>query len=266
MPVITTTSGIPIILFNFPKETGVVLNLPPVPPFELLCIPDPEDPANTTCTPPILADGASTAEPGYPEDPADPGNACQPSLDSSIGLCSNSNYPIWNPGSNSVNCDTPTDQITDVISGCQQAVKNDQGSLDILEEAPSCCEAPAGMIRRTLQRYKRGTKRACPADPDYVNNPVPPGSCHSTYTCSYSKFRNVCANAKSAISSRGKPSILTYLADAKDLHATSPWYQGKFNLGGGGAQRLLRSGWGLTGERVESIQPSCLQPMLIRNN
>lgn len=190
--------------------------------------------------------------------------ACQKDVVTTTGTCSNGNFPVWDPLTFSVSCDYTAEAADDVMTECQQDI-NENLAQSILEAGQShyCC--PVARPKSIIDR--RQAAAACPVDPDYPNNPPKNGQYHSIFTCDYSKWPNVCANAQSAIVSRNKSPIMTYagpgarIGPMKDI--TKPWYANK----GGGGPGLYRyspdpkkysnfltnpgDGWGLNGCEVE---------------
>lgn len=186
-----------------------------------------------------------TKPPGY--------GVCQKDVVTTTGLCSNGNYPVWEPVTSSVSCEYTADQAPSVMDQCQKDIDSDL-EKSILEagESSSCC--PLARRRSPLER------RAC-VDPDYPNNPPANGLYHEVFICDYSKWPNVCANAQSAIAHRGKPDILTYTPNGRiGVMEKIPdvWYNGKAESGPGthlypAANFFVQrgDGWGLNGCQVE---------------
>ncbi|KAK8062432.1 carbohydrate esterase family 3 protein [Apiospora hydei] len=203
---------------------------------------DPKDPTNPTGNPTENPTRNPTANPtadptanptvdptAEPTNPTESNDACEPELDTSHGLCENGNYPVYDPGSGSVSCDFSREEAVDLLPECQKEVDESlEDSLDRLEQSRSCCPN-----FRLSERFSRMFARACPggpncvcpSNPQYRNNP-PPNGYHSVFTCDYRLWPNVCANAQSAIVSRGKSPIMTFVPDSK-LHTTNPYYNGK---------------------------------------
>lgn len=190
---------------------------------------------------------------------------CQPDVKTSTGLCSNGNYPIWDPVTSSVSCDYSADQAPDVMTSCQAEIDKDLGtSVDLAGQSSECCPLAkrSGFDIFGLMGKRQANNKNCGPDPDYPNNPPTGGkNYHKVFECDYDKWPNVCANAQSAIVSRGKSPIMTYAGPGarqgvmKDV--TKPWYSGKWESG---PKPLIDKatkkpkkthGWGLTGCEVE---------------
>lgn len=188
---------------------------------------DPNDP-----NPPPFPPTPEDAPPDGTEKP------CQPDVKTETGLCPNGNMPIFNPITLQVECDIADADASAFMSSCQKAIDEDLAdSVAHAELSSQCCAAN----KRELAGRQAGP--ACPNPPG--NNPPP---AQPTFTCDFNLWPNVCANARSAISSRGKPSVLTY-RQGSDLHVTGPWYNGKWQAGGQPTQHF--DGWGLIDCEVE---------------
>lgn len=109
---------------------------------------------------------------------------------------------------------------------------------------------------------RQGNAKNCAPDPDYPNNPPTGGkNYHEVFECDYDKWPNVCANAQSAIVSRGKSPIMTYAGPNKRegvmKNVPRPWYKGKWESGPDPKKDKITKlpikthGWGLTGCEVE---------------
>ncbi|KAH0167301.1 hypothetical protein KCU67_g3943, partial [Aureobasidium melanogenum] len=181
----------------------------------------------------------SSTEDSQPE-PEDEG--C---ISDKVGLCSNGNYPIWDPATGTISCDVSWDDIDDTMSDCQRVAET---QFNLSMQAIDCDESscPAAK-RRSLE--KRGTKRKSSSNPSFGNiaggscnkrhksSPFSldgqPGKCDATFHCDTDRWPNVCNNARSAIEKRAYKSILTYRAraDGKDLHLVQSWDNTHANWG-----------------------------------
>ncbi|THZ35414.1 pectin lyase-like protein [Aureobasidium pullulans] len=207
---------------------------------------------------------------------------CDASLSTSTGLCANGNFPFYNPSSGTVDCGVDSGLLDllggdDAIFSCQRVADEDPASSeDLISAAQSCCDSgdswqPLGKRFDGLNMFgllprAPKPKAACPnppAVPYYKANPPFNGICHRTYTCDgdpVTGFPNVCANARSAISSRGRTSVLTYKANA-EFHDTEVWAQGKYGWKGSvsvdyanrirNGDEFPKTGWGLIGCEIE---------------
>ncbi|KAH8421671.1 Glycoside hydrolase [Colletotrichum scovillei] len=183
---------------------------------------------------------------------------CQKDVITTTGTCHNGNYPVFDPLSFTVSCDHAADEAPDYMTECQKNLDKDldQSVLDALK-SHTCC--PAAKRQSPLERRQA----ACGVDPDYPNNPPSNGLYHSVFTCDYSRWPNVCANAQSAIVSRNKSPIMTYAGTNARVGAmekiTEPWYRSKWESGPGmysptnpkSAPNAKGEGWGLFGCQVE---------------
>ncbi|SCN74636.1 uncharacterized protein FFNC_11530 [Fusarium fujikuroi] len=256
--IVWDTPEIPKVKFKWPK-------FPELPTFHLPCIkvfgikvsgqcPKPEGPAPINDGPPPRPrpSGSPPSDPG--DDPCD--------FDMKSGMCDNGNYPVYDPGSNTISCDVPSDQLGSKVSQCQSHIDSKLDAVkDYLQGERSCCPASSkakrqeslGLFSSLINRSSgsfgfRLGKRAgdyCPAKNEDPRNP-PTGKCYATYTCPDKLYPNVCGNAKSAINIRGATSILTHQTGSK-LHDTSPWYKGRWKATSGRPQ----GGWKLDKCQVE---------------
>lgn len=188
--------------------------------------------------------------PPFPEDddpedeqPDEESEPCQPDVDTQTGLCANGNTPIFNPVTREVSCGIDDEDASAWMGSCQRAIDDDlSGAVAEAELSQECC---SDAKKRELGILDRPRPRAAPACP--VPNPNPPAGGY-TFTCDFDEWPNVCANARSAISARNKPSVLTYV-QGSDLHITPPWYNGKWQPGG--QPQTNFEGWGLIDCEVE---------------
>lgn len=214
----------------------------------LFCPPNGEWPS------PDFVDPGDPDPPPFPPPPDDPppgseGDICQPDVKTDVGLCPNGNLPIFDPVSMQVRCDISPDAAQSYMTGCQAALDEDLESAKAEAELSSeCCPAD---VRSKLGLPKNVKVPACPAP----NQPALP---LTTFTCDFNKWPNVCANARSAILSRGKPETLTYAGNSR-LHLTKPWYEGKWQSGSNPGKNKNPdlntvekfNGWGLVDCQVE---------------
>ncbi|KAK4933035.1 Glucan endo-1,3-alpha-glucosidase agn1 [Elasticomyces elasticus] len=184
--------------------------------------------------------------------PQDEGDRCDPNLSDEQGLCDNGNFPLYNPGTGKIDCSYSPADAQSKISACQAEAMDDQDrTLQIINQAKTCC-APArkrSILERTLQLFRRAD--ACmPTEPEPIEDESSPDIPMRTYTCP-SKFPNVCANARSAISARGESETMT--RQEKSHHYTGPWYLNKKSSQTveGKNENLAIAGWGLEGCNVE---------------
>lgn len=180
-----------------------------------------------------------------PDPPGGGSDICQPEVKTETGLCSNGNPPVWDPVSMTVRCDLSSEQAEDKKTACQKEIDAD---LEKAEEdaglSSQCCANAARGLQGALAGSSSIEQRApqCPKPPNFPKNPPANGVAHSTFTCSFDRWPNVCANARSAILKRGKPAVLTY--DPSDNHHKNAlWYNGK--------AIEATSGWALEGCEVE---------------
>lgn len=180
-------------------------------------------------------------DPDGPDDPDDPdeGDSCEADLSVDTGLCSNGNFPLYDPETALINCDYNSEDALDMMGSCQKEALNDPSSVqDAVDNAKNCdCGGSAatkrsvvplayeikytedGHINQTAWReyrrvlehenlFKPRADRRCASTTFPAVEAV--GACVATYTCNFDDFPNVCANARSAILERGKTSVLTY--------------------------------------------------------
>lgn len=215
----------------------------------------------SNCPPSGVGPGDDFIDPNDPNPPAFPPppdeplpgsdpDACQPEVKTDIGFCPNGNMPVFDPISLQMRCDLSAEDAGDFMTSCQASLDEDiEDSEAEAEHSTRCCENSAGS--NLLARQAGGS--SCPAPP----NPPGGGNGLRTFRCDFHKWPNVCANARSAINERGKPTTLTYALDS-GLHPTKPWYDNKFRPGGQPAKgeerfnNLLEfDGWGLIDCEVE---------------
>lgn len=132
-----------------------------------------------------------------------------------MGFCSNGNYPIWNPGTGRIDCDTPTSEAADNMSDCQEQAENDtEEVLNEIECVDQCPGSGAGLTTRAQN---------CKAPDSYEDDTT--GDCDGVFLCDTDKWPNVCNNVRSAFDNkRGASSplsILTYQGEGR--HDTSRW-------------------------------------------
>lgn len=198
------------------------------------------------------------------EDYDDNGNdACQEDVVTTTGLCPNGNYPVFLPDTATVSCDFSAEQAPDVMTACQEEIDDNLSeSVSAAGQSQSCC--PAASRRRSVFDFfglLSPRQAPCGPDPDYPNNPPPAGQDHhEVFLCDYDEWANVCANAQSAIVSRGKSPLMTYAGPNQRTgvmeEVTFPWYANKYHSGPKpkpnkktGITEL--DGWALTGCEVE---------------
>lgn len=176
-----------------------------------------------------------------PDPPGGGGDICQPEVKTETGLCSNGNTPVWDPVSMTVRCDLPSEQAEDQKTECQREIDADlEKAQDDAGRSSQCCANPAAGLQSANNIKQRAPQ--CPVPPNFPQNPPANGVAHSTFTCSFNRWPNVCANARSAILKRGKPAVLTY--DPNDNHHKNAlWYNGK--------SIEATYGWALEGCEVE---------------
>lgn len=186
---------------------------------------------------------------------------CQKDVVTTTGLCPNGNYPVWMPDTASVSCDFSVEQAPDVITACQEEIdENLDESVIEAGQSQSCCPGSKRSVFDILGLLSP-RQAPCGPDPDYPNNPPPAGQDHhEVFSCDYDEWPNVCANAQSAIVSRGKSPLMTYAGpnqrNGPMEEVTNPWYANKYHSGPKpkpnqktGITEL--DGWGLTGCEVE---------------
>lgn len=221
----------------------VFCNAPCLPGF---CPPGGGDPSHNDFLDPSDPNPPPGPPPGSNPSPAGSGSdICQPDVKTDTGLCSNGNVPIWDPASKTVRCDLSGAAADSQKTECQRDVdENLEDSKDHAEQSSQCCANAAAAAVDRLAEGNASIQAApsCPVAPNYRQNPPADGIAHKTFTCDYSRWPNVCANARSAIMVRGKPSILTYSAGG-GVHANELWYHSKV--------RSNTFGWTLDGCDVE---------------
>lgn len=160
-------------------------------------------------------------------------DCCNPDLSSDTGSCSNGNFPIFDIATGTINCDGSEEDINllggpdATLSACQNDADADPDDTDsAIEEAVGCCPASTAkrLFRNDLfgRQASGGQTSTCPSQPSmpfYEANPPQNGICHSTYTCDFAKWPNVCGNAASAIFARSRTSVLTYVPGSS-LHVS----------------------------------------------
>ncbi|KAK6067276.1 Killer toxin subunits alpha/beta 6 [Seiridium cupressi] len=177
---------------------------------------------------PDFVDPSDPDPPPFPPPTGDPppgagDEVCQPDVKTDSGLCPNGNVPIFDPVSMQVRCDFSADEAQSYMTSCQAALDEDyEDSKAEVELSSKCCSAG---VRREfgLSVNGRASNPVCPA-------PNPPPLPLATFTCDFDKWPNVCANTRSAISSRGKTNTLTFVKGFT-LYATRPWFLGKWLSG-----------------------------------
>ncbi|OTA07313.1 hypothetical protein A9Z42_0082210 [Trichoderma parareesei] len=155
----------PVIVWDTPEIPGVEFDwpqLPELPRFHLPCIkifgvvisgqcPTGPGPAPVNDGDPPDPE-SSTAPDSDPED--DP---CE--FDTSVGMCDNGNYPVFDPSSGTISCDVPSDQVDSQMGQCQQKIDNDIDAVrSYLDNERSCCstsskakrQAPGGLLSSLL--------------------------------------------------------------------------------------------------------------------
>lgn len=142
----------------------------------------------------------------------------QRNTNASTGLCDNGNFPLYDPGTGGINCDYTAEEAQSKITVCQSdAMNNPDDTQATIDQAKTCCDAPSGkrdIWNNILGLFRRASTPACtPAKQPPAPDPQP--VVMPTYTCP-ARFPNVCANARSAIETRGRSSILTRVS--KDKH------------------------------------------------
>lgn len=160
------------------------------------------------------------------------------------------------------------------MSTCQRrAEDNVEDVQSFLEWKKDCCPALAarqlfGLERRAPACPTPGAKPKVPTTFEYSTLPAG-ASCHSTFTCDFNQWPNVCGNAKSAINERGRTSILTYVnqqvSGTNEKHDVSLFANGKYGFSGRvgpkaksvaemklqNGENPARDGWGLIGCQIE---------------
>lgn len=101
---------------------GIVINGPvKLPPVDPPCLRKKCPP----CIKGVCPDGTSGGGGGGGDD------GCDPDLSADTGLCPNGNFPLYDPFSNSINCDVPDDEIGQYLSACQKEADDEYDySLD----------------------------------------------------------------------------------------------------------------------------------------
>lgn len=193
---------------------------------------DPDDPEHPPTEP-------EDDEPDQEDEEDEP---CQTDVVTETGLCPNGNMPIFSPITDEMHCDYDAEDAPSWLGSCQSAIDDDlSDAVAEAELSTQCCsdskKRELGIFDLPATKNKRAP--SCP---------VPATGGSFTFTCDFDKWPNVCANARSAISERGQPSVLTYRQGSK-LHVTDPWYHGKWQPGG--QPQTEFDGWGLINCEVE---------------
>ncbi|KAI9148439.1 hypothetical protein HJFPF1_12271 [Paramyrothecium foliicola] len=207
--------------------------------------------------PPDGGGGSDFNDPGDPNPPPlpprpgpQPGDTEGPDpckVKQNIGRCENGNMPVWDSASGGIRYDLPDKEAEDNKSGCQKDIENNPDKAkETLENAKACCSS----------RSAGDLFAAAPACPN--------GRYHSVFTCDHSLWPNVCANARSAIEMRGKPSILTYVTATGKKghnHETGPWSSGKH-----WGSMASGKGWALRNCEIEEYPFASSDPNRKPNN
>jgi hypothetical protein len=139
---------------------------------------------------------------------------------------------VWDPDSNTINCDDDSDEAADDITDCQADADNDiDGSKEEIE-----CEADPDTCSLTKRSLSGRANKKCMKQPETWDDPNAAESalgCVGTFLCDTDKWPNVCLNAKSAQDLRGKPSALTYWGERERYgrDVTKDWYVTHAKLG-----------------------------------
>ncbi|KAG9760638.1 pectin lyase-like protein, partial [Aureobasidium melanogenum] len=165
------------------------------------------------CTAGVCGD-TGTSEGGASE-PGTTECSASAQISDDMGFCSNGNYPIWNPETGAIDCDTPLSGAADNISDCQEQAESDtEDVLNDIECVDQCSGTGAGLTARASN---------CKAPDTYEDDKT--GDCDGVFLCDTDKWPNVCNNVRSAFDKKpgaSSPlSILTYQGEGK--HDTSRW-------------------------------------------
>jgi hypothetical protein len=213
-----------------------------------LCPPGGGDPSHNDFRDPSDPNPPPGPPPGSNPKPAGGGSdVCQPSVKTDTGMCSNGNFPVWDPSSMSVRCDLSGADADARKTECQKEVDKDlEKSKENADQSSECCSKPkvsmADLADLAGSLKLQAAGNSCPVPQNFRQNPPSNGIAHATFTCDFNKWPNVCANARSAILKRGKTAILTYSAGG-GVHANELWYHSKV--------RSNTYGWTLDGCDVE---------------
>ena len=219
----------------------------------------------------------------------DPDDQCESDLSTQTGMCSNGNFPLYDPVSNQISCDVPEDEVPFYMSGCQEdADDNLEYSIDEIECEDENCPAAskrslderfvfADNVTYVVKRQQPPTKRPRTCPPTPPQNPIPgqlmPGrqGCDVVFECNTDLWPNVCNNAASAQANNGalpraKPTALTYMGPgARQDYVTQQWWRTHSKKGNvqehvravnlqrdaGNLPGQPHGGWGLIGCEVE---------------
>lgn len=193
------------------------------------CPPGGDDPSHNDFWDPSDPSPPPGPSPSSNPNPAGSGSdVCQPEVKTDTGLCSNGNFPIWDPVSMSVRCDLSGDEADAQKTECQKEIDDNlEDSKENANRSSQCCSNAAAAVVASLGGdIKPQSSGSCPVPRNYRKNPPADGIAHATFTCDYARWPNICANARSAILIRGKPDILTYSAGGS-VHANELWYHSK---------------------------------------
>lgn len=202
-------------------------------------------------------------------DDGDDDDDCDPDVSTQIGLCDNWNFPLYIPEENTISCDYDAEDAADLISQCQEiADEYPDYTVELIECEDEACPV-SKKKRNVLSRQVGANNQAtCPPTPPTTKGQLLDGDttlgCEYTFECNGDWWPNVCNNAASAVSVRGKPKVLTWQGGGRVEKVTEAWYK-THSLDGDkrddAAGRLARStgtkypvgGWGLIGKFFSSF-------------
>lgn len=187
-------------------------------------------PGGTTASPTETKGPTTTSDTSTPTptESQDKENVCN--IDTTLGLCLDGTYPVYNVGAGTIEC-TPIDEVGTKISDCQRDIDAEAAATQKwIEHEKSCCDSDGSNTKRDvgggslLSALKQGLrllgfteeKRDNIGDGSYCyapgKDPRNPGTdiCYATYTCPDFRWPNICANAKSGIDIRGNTAVLTF--------------------------------------------------------
>lgn len=184
------------------------------------------------------------------ERPPDDADECDPNLDDTVGFCDNGNFPLYNPYTKKVECDTSLQEVQDdpsLLSACQAMTMEDPESVSqTIEDAKACCQSnkKRSWVDKLLRR-----SGSCPAPAPDPTDPGPADTCVATFTCAATTINdegtampawpNICANAKSAIDTGRFSNTMVKVARQGQ---SSTWWLGKYRSLDGKKEEKIQLG------------------------
>lgn len=221
-----------------PAETRLDPNAPIIiipPPVGGEPIPAPGE--GNTATPPSPTEATTTSQSPTETSTTSPTTTSEPDivpcdLDTTRGYCANGNYPVYEPDTQTINCDLTEDEAIPQLDECAAfTIASGDSIVEWIENEKACCDQEnskrevssglMGIFKRGLANLglveleKRVPHGYCPNpanDPHNqpANGPNGEEQCYATWTCLDNRWPNVCGNARSAIDIRDKTKRLTW--------------------------------------------------------